>query len=559
MIEEILHQQHFDTSARVVCPFCSPERKKKNIKDMTLNRKSDGAVLYHCHHCFAEGSVQPPKQERKLSAVPNPVITSETLEERHYAYLSSRGISRQTAERAKLFSANKWFAKLNRMTESIGFPYFRNGALVAAKYRSIEEKDFTQEGGGAHDFFGLEHIEKGQPLIIVEGEMDCLSAMEAGLNNVLSVPAGAPIKVADGKVLPSEDKRFAYVWNAREILEAAPYVVLATDQDTPGQALAEELARRIGKEKCRVARFSKKDLNEVLLDDPSQVRTIINAAEPYPISGISEADKFKQSIEDLYTKGNGRGISTGYSSLDEIYTVGPGQLTVVTGYPSSGKSNFVDQIMVNLARAKDWKFVVCSFENQPETHIVRLMEIYTGLRFHDGRDRMDAYTRDQAFKWVNEHFIFMDTNGEEPSTLDSILERARASVKRMGIRGMVIDPYNYIDMSRKDTAETEAISNMLTKVRKFCMANEVHCWFVAHPAKMTRSGNDQPRPDGMSISGSMAWWAKTDCGITVHRGQGAVVEVAVWKCRYRWIGSQGETSLLYNKTAGVYTENLDAF
>jgi twinkle protein len=232
---------------------------------------------------------------------------------------------------------------------------------------------------------------------------------------------------------------------------------------------------------------------------------------------------------------------------------------VVTGYPSSGKSNFVDQLMVNLARANDWKFCICSFENQPETHIVRLMEIYTGMRFHDGRDRMGEQLRDQAFKWVNDHFIFMDTNGEEPSTLDSILERARASVKRMGVRGMVIDPYNYIDMSRKDTAETEAISNMLTKVRKFCMAHDVHCWFVAHPAKMTRSGNDQPRPDGMSISGSMAWWAKTDCGITVHRGQGAVVEIAVWKCRYRWIGTQGETSLLYNKTAGVYTENLDAF
>lgn len=559
MIEELLSQHYFDSNTRVVCPLCAPERKKKNIKDMTLTRKSDGAVLYYCHHCFAEGSVQPPKQERKLSAVPNPVITSETLEERHYAYLAGRGISRQTADKAKLFSANKWFAKLGRTTDSIGFPYFRNGALVAAKYRSIEEKDFTQEGGGAHDFFGLEHIEKGQPLIIVEGEMDCLSAMEAGLTNVLSVPAGAPIKVADGKVLPSEDKRFAYVWNARDILDAAPYVVLATDQDTPGQALAEELARRIGKEKCRVARFEKKDLNEVLLHDPSQVATVINGAEPYPISGISEAEKFKQSIEDLYVKGNGRGISTGYPSLDEIYTVGPGQLTVVTGYPSSGKSNFVDQLMVNLARKKDWKFVVCSFENQPETHIVRLMEIYTGMRFHDGRDRMDADTRDKAFKWVNDHFIFMDTNGEEPSTLDSILDRARASVKRMGIRGMVIDPYNYIDMSRKDVPETEAISNMLTKVRKFCMANEVHCWFVAHPAKMSRSGNEQPRPDGMSISGSMAWWAKTDCGITVHRGQGAVVEVAVWKCRYRWIGSQGETSLLYNKTAGVYTENLDAF
>jgi len=559
MIEALINQSTFAKTTRVVCPFCSTERRKKNEKDMTLTRRDDGAVLYYCHHCHADGSVQPTKKEYILSAVPSPSITHHKLDDGHYKYLATRGISRETADKAQLFSAHKYFSRLGRSTDAIAFPYYREGAVVSAKYRSIEEKDFTQDGGGAHDFFGLENVVKGEPLIIVEGEMDCLSAMEAGIKNVVSVPSGAPLKVADGKVLPSEDKRFAYVWNAREIIDAAPYIVLATDQDIPGHALAEELARRIGKEKCRLAKFDKKDLNEVLLDDPSQITVIIDKAEPYPIRGISDAETYRDAINDLYDKGNGSGESTGYMGLDEIYTVAPGQLTVVTGYPSSGKSNFVDQIMVNLAKRGDWKFAVCSFENRPETHIVRLMEIYVGLRFHDGKSRMSVEQKEDAFKWVNEHFIFIDTDGEEPSTLDSILERARASVKRMGIRGMVIDPYNYIDMSRKETSETEAISNLLTKVRKFCMAHDVHCWFVAHPAKMTRSGNDQPRPDGMSISGSMAWWAKTDCGITVHRGDGAVVEIAVWKCRYRWVGTQGETSLLYNKVAGVYTENLDNF
>jgi twinkle protein len=129
----------------------------------------------------------------------------------------------------------------------------------------------------------------------------------------------------------------------------------------------------------------------------------------------------------------------------------------------------------------------------------------------------------------------------------------------MGVRGLLIDPYNYLELERKDSTETEAISNMLTKIQKFCKAHDVHTFFVAHPSKMTRSGNEQPRPDGMAISGSMAWWAKTDCGITVHRGQGSVVEVAVWKCRYRWVGAQGETTLLYNKTAGNYSECMDSF
>jgi twinkle protein len=561
MNAEFVDQFHFNESTRVACPYCSHERSKTKQKDMTLTRKADGAVVFHCHHCQTNGSVQPTKLERKLSAVPQTTIVSQKLGDAHYAYLAQRGISAATADLMKLFAADKYFSKLGRQAEAIGFPYYRNGALVAAKYRSFPDKDFTQDAGGAHDFFGIEHVKKGEPIIIVEGEMDCLTAIECGLNNVVSVPAGAPIKVADGKVLPSEDKRFAFVWNAREILDAAPYVILATDQDTAGQALAEELARRIGKEKCRLAKFSQKDLNEVHLGDPSRtgaVKAIVDAASPYPISGISDAATYYDRLNDLYTKGTGKGFSTGYTSVDEIYTVAPAQLTVVTGYPSSGKSNFIDQVMVNLARAHDWKFAVCSFENQPEIHISRLMEIYTRKRFFEGRDRMGESEKEEAFKFVKEHFLFIDTNGEEPSTLDSILERARAAVKRMGVRGLIIDPYNYIELPRGDGTETAAISDMLTRVQKFCKAHDVHTWFIAHPSKITRQGVEQPRPDGMSIAGSMAWWAKTDCGLTVHR-KDHHVEIAVWKCRYRWVGTQGETTMLYNKTAGTYSENLDAF
>ena len=562
MTPEFIERFSFHESTRVECPICTPERRKPN-KDMTLTRKPDGAVVFHCHHCLASGAVQP--KEHKLSAVPLPTVIKQKLAEPHYAWLKSRGISQETADKFKLFAADKYFSRLNKSAAAVGFPYFRGGALVSAKYRCLEAKDFTQDSGGAHDFFGIDLVDKTQPLVIVEGEIDALTLHEVGITNAVSVPSGAPVKVADGKVLPSEDKKFSFVWNARDILDAVPYVVIATDQDTAGQALAEELARRIGKEKCRLAKFSHKDLNEVLLDDspliddPSLlIKEIIDEAVPYPISGLSSPSAFAERLNDLFVKGTGKGFSTGYQSVDGIYTIAPSQLTVVTGYPSSGKSNFVDQLMVNLAKNEDWKFVVCSFENQPEIHISRLMEIYTQKRFFDGNNRMTAQEKEIAFKWVEDHFLFIDTNGEEPSTLDAILERARVAVKRMGVRGMVIDPYNYIELDKSNTTETEAISLMLTKVQKFCKSYDVHTWFVAHPSKINRSGVEQPRPDGMAISGSMAWWAKTDNGITVHR-QTDCVEIAVWKCRYRWVGTQGETTLLYNKTSGTYEENLDHF
>lgn len=562
MIAELVEQTPFNESTRVVCPFCSPDRRKQNIKDMTLTRKDDGAVVYHCHHCFQNGSVQP-KKEHKLSAVPSTTVISKPLAQPHYDWLNSRGISRATAEKMKLFAADKFFHKIGKVTPAIGFPYFRRGSLVATKYRSIDSKDFTQDMGGAHDFFGIDLVEVGKPIIIVEGEMDALSAIEAGLNNVVSVPGGAPMKVAESR---QDDKRFAFIHNAQEILDKAPYVVLATDQDASGQALAEELARRIGKNKCKLAKFDKKDLNEVLLDDdptledvPSTlIKRIIDSAEPYPVAGLCTAAQYTDRLNSLYAKGTGKGVSTGYDSVDNIYTVATGQLTVVTGYPSSGKSNFVDQLMVNIGKNSDWKFAICSFENQPDIHISRLMEIYTKKRFFDGKERMTEAERDEAFKWVNDHFVFIETNGDEPSSLDSILTRAETAVKSFGAKGLVIDPYNYIDMNKTSTTETEAISAMLSRVVKFCKTNDVHTWFVAHPSKINRSGVDQPRPDGMAISGSMAWWAKTDCGITVHRGDGCV-EIAVWKCRYRWVGQQGETSLLYNKISGTYEEHLDHF
>ena len=552
-MESYIRSLRIDTHLRTVCPECSEGRKKKNSKDLVIDRKDD-CLVYFCQHCQAKGSVF--TKEKKVQAI-NPQ-SYDFLQDNHYTFLTSRGISKETADEFQLFSSERFFSRLQKKTPAIGFPYYKEGKMVGAKYRSILEKDFSMDTTGGQEFFGLHRIDKTKPIVIVEGEIDALSAVEAGIENVLSVPSGAPLKVSDGKVSAEEDKRFSYVWSAFDILSAVPYVTIATDMDTAGQALAEELARRIGKDRCRVAKFDRKDLNEVLLNEGADaVNKIIASAEPYPVAGLSEALKYEERLNDLWGKGNGRGISTGYSNVDEIYTVAQGQLTIVTGYPSSGKSNFVDQLMVNLARNKSWKFALCSFENAPEVHISRLIEIKTEKRFFEGRDRMTKEEKDEAFSWVNEHFMFLDSEGSEPSTIDSILERARIAVARSGVRGVVIDPYNYIE-NKSHLPETEFISGMLTRVQAFAKAYGVHVWFVAHPSKITRSGMDLPRPDGMAISGSMAWWAKADCGLTIHRADKAV-EVAVWKCRYRWIGTQGETKLGYDKTTGTYFQILDDF
>jgi twinkle protein len=125
---------------------------------------------------------------------------------------------------------------------------------------------------------------------------------------------------------------------------------------------------------------------------------------------------------------------------------------------------------------------------------------------------------------------------------------------RLGVRGLVIDPYNYIEQSGQE--EHSGISHMLSKITSFAKAHGIHVWFVAHPQKMyPREDGSYAVPKGMNISGSAAWFAKADLGITVHRTEDCV-EIHCWKSRFKWVGQQGVAALSYDMASGRYQEYI---
>lgn len=539
--------------ARSVCPQCSHQRRKHREPCLSVNRVMDG-VVYQCHHCgfsgkekymeqkYIEQTHTAPKQMRGLGA-------------NEIAWLEARGLTSRTMPLVE--ATEQFFPKIGAKAPAVVFTYKKGSKTVGAKYRAITDKAFIQQVGSEQIFYQPMDLDLTKPLVITEGEIDALSCIEAGWSNVVSVPGGAPVKISEGRVDPSEDKKFGFIWEAKSILDKVPAVILAVDADIPGVALKEELARRIGKSKCKTVTYPEgcKDLNDVLVKHGElELISVIEQAQAWPIEGVFNVKHFESQVFDLYEKGLGSGESTGYPELDEFYTVVPGQLTVVTGYPSSGKSNFVDQLMVNLARDKQWKFAVCSFENPPALHIPKLCELYLKQPFFEGPNpRMGKEELNKALEWVANHFIMLDTISSE-STIESILDRAQSAVAQLGVRGLVIDPYNFVDL-HSTTTETDAISRMLTRVQAFAKAAGIHVWFVAHPAKQMRVGESLPVPDGMSISGSMAWWAKADVGMTVHRKEGVEVLVRIWKCRWRWTGQTGDVSLVYDRTCGAYRQD----
>ncbi|CAD6258342.1 unnamed protein product [Miscanthus lutarioriparius] len=109
----------------------------------------------------------------------------------------------------------------------------------------------------------------------------------------------------------------------------ASRIILATDDDDPGQALAEELARRLGKERCWRVKWPKKndtdtckDANEVLMFlGPQALRKVIEDAELYPIRGLFSFKDFFPEIDNYFLgiHGDELGIHTGWKSLDDLY------------------------------------------------------------------------------------------------------------------------------------------------------------------------------------------------------------------------------------------------
>ena len=153
--------------------------------------------------------------------------------------------------------------------------------------------------------------------------------------------------------------------------------------------------------------------------------------------------------------------------------------------------------------------------------------------------------------FINTHFKFLSQDDGRKASLDSIIERVKTAVFRWGIQGAVIDPYNYIARPKSVESETQWIDDMLTQLRLLAQCHGIHLWFIAHPTKlvMDAEGN-YPPPRGYSISGSAAWYAKADFGLTLHRDpkQPGVVRFINWKTRFDWLGKEGEASLLYSDT-----------
>jgi twinkle protein len=528
--------------AKHTCPECSKSRRNKSEKCLEYYPETDSAYCFHCNTTFFKYD---PHRTEKVYAVPE-WKNKTGLSDKAAKYFESRMIPQKTINEFKIYTDTEWMPQFGKEIEVICFPYFKNGTLTNIKYRGAK-KSFKMVSNAELIFFNYDQIGKTDSIIITEGEIDALAFHTVGHENVISVPNGA-------------NKNLEYLDPCIELFNGVQTVYLATDTDTKGVELRDELARRIGPEKCRIVSFKNcKDANEYLISYGGiELFNTIENAHQYPVKGLITAEDIYQDIRSLYENGVQPGQMIDVPVVDQHVTWETGRLAIVTGIPGSGKSEFVDYLIVRLNLLHGWKAGFFTPENYPlKYHYSKIFEKIIGKQF--SRYKASDIDFNMAYEYIKENYFYV--MNEEDTTVESVIESAKALIKSRGIKIFVIDPYNRLDHRYTDS-ETQYISRFLDKLTSFARYNNILIFLVAHPTKLKKNtAGKYDVPTLYDIAGSANFYNKTDYGFTVHRmtNEENIMqnEIAVYwqKIKFKHLGKQGVSDLKYNYNNGRFVEN----
>ena len=531
------------------CPLCSHDRQPKNQKLKCASYDWERG-LGTCHNCNTTFQLHTYKRRGSSTReyVRPDVKVAEPVSTKVEQWFKSRSISTQTLKDLKVTEGLEWMPQTGKPENTIQFNYYMGDQLINVKYRD-GRKNFKLYKGAEKIFYNINSIVGYDSCVITEGEMDALALHEAGIKNVISVPNGATLR----------NNNLDYLDNCIDYFEDKEKIILAIDKDDAGQMLQQEIVRRLGAEVCFIVDFNGcKDANEFLIEHgKEELAEAISKARAYPLENVTTFYDIESEVADFVQNGFKPGYQVGLSNFDKIFSTYTKQFITVTGVPSSGKSDFVDQMVVGYNQLYNWKTAFASPENHPTyLHAHKLMrKVWDGMpRSSDiGKERWQ-----QVAEHVNDNFFFIDMDKYD---LDSVLRKGAELVKRKGIKCLVIDPYNKVrDINAVSDDVNRYTMDYLMKIETFAKKYDALVFIVAHPTKMMKDKNGKiEEPTMYNIKGGGEWYDASYHGLLVHRDYDAgTTKVKVLKVKFQNLGENGaEAYFTWDRESGRFVPEVE--
>lgn len=446
------------------------------------------------------------KQQKKFSRPDRKKISRYlTKTEKHLEYLSTRGISAETAKLYEVAAAKVWNGE--RELDALAFPYKRDGELLQVKRISTERPDgkkvIMAEGDCEPCLFGWQAIPKNMRIVILcEGEIDCMSYYQYGFP-ALSVPFGG------GKGAKQQWIEFEY-----HNLDRFDEIWISMDSDEVGQTAAREIATRLGEHRCRLVKLPHKDINECLMAGISS-DDIVGYLERASFFDPEELYSAREFYQDTINAFYGKEQSLFYSPwecLNHNFAFRQAELSLVNGVNGHGKTEVVGHMALEAMR-QGVKTCVASLEIKPGILLKRLTRQSTCLKLPPQLEI------ESAFKFYDDRLWLFGLTGTAKA--DRLIEIFTYAWKRYGIELFIIDSLMKCGIGDDDYNGQKAFVDALCDFKN---KTNTHVLLVTH----SRKGDSEEKPTGkMDVKGSGSITDLTDNLFIIWRNK--VREKAIQK------------------------------
>ena len=417
-------------------------------------------------------------------------------------YCEKRNISKDTID----------YVRVKENNNCVVFEY-RNelGEHLANKYRKTKKSEgpkmWFEKGTNVNTLFNMDKINISDPLLITEGEFDCLSAIESGFKNAVSIPSG----------VNGTNEWITSNWTFIEQFEE---IIIWFDNDEAGIKGAREVFNRLPNSSVKIVRCEvANDINELLhkYGKLAVLKQIEKASTPV-LEGVATLDM----IEDFDVH-EAETLKTGIEYIDDkLVGMVFGSLNVLSGRNGSGKSTILNQIYIAEAIAQGYKTFLFSGE------LIGGNVKYWLLQTSANEEEFAEYTAKDGHKYkkvtiqakekivndMKDRFFLYDSDDYR---IEAIIEKMTILAKRYGVRVFVIDNLMTIESSLKDKYEAE--TDVVKKLKNFAKKYNALVHLVAHPRK---SMNDEIEKD--DVAGSANITNLADYVTTISRAKDDVVE-----------------------------------
>jgi twinkle protein len=426
---------------------------------------------------FGEKGVQTKHQYK----YPNPIPIKD--KQKVYSYLGKRCISQRVIDAADVREDEHG---------NIAFNYYdANDVLCLVKYRPSHQidkekgeiKSWCQKGSDTTPLlFNMSRINVNAPLLICEGEIDCLAAIESGFANAVSVPFGA--------------NNYSWIEENFDWLEQFNSIIICADNDEAGIKMQKECVYRLGSWRTKFVDIppvhadgeNKKlmnDLNHVLFYEGKEaVLNLIMNAKDSPVDSVLDFSEIVNVDLDEID-----GINIGIPDLDSrLMKLFYGTFTIITGVNGSGKSSFLSQLICNAIdeeknaflysgelpnfQSKNWvNYILAGQRNVKEYS-------FNGARYwkvtQEAQTAINNYYRGKLF-------IYKDGYDHK---IESLLKAMEDTTRRFGCKLHVIDNLTAINLEANDQNKFIRQELLVTRLIEFAKKYNVAVLLVVHPHKI---------------------------------------------------------------------------